>query len=131
MASHIQNEIAKLPDPARQLAQLMSDLSLRIFKEEWNGDIEWDVRNAMDDNSFQIKNVDSQFDPNQGLLNQNEITQLKQLRSALQDGWVYLDGLQLRRHGPQTHGSLIAVSAQQWNNVISTDAYRLKRYDVI
>ena len=51
MPTHTQNEIAKLNAPARDLAQMISDISNRIFKNEWNCDIEWDVRNAMDNGS--------------------------------------------------------------------------------
>lgn len=131
MRSHLQSEIAKLKGPAQALAQLISDISMRVFGSEWNTDIEWYVRDAMDNGSYTIRNVDPKADPGAGKLTQSEISQLQQLRKALNDGWVHLEGLQLRHHGPQPLGSLRYVTAQDWKATIGTDEYRSKRYDVI
>ena len=132
MPTHIQNEIAKLNAPARDLAQVISDISNRIFKNEWNCDIEWDVRNAMDNgSSFTISNVKRELDPAQGRLNSSEVTKLQSLRNQLQDGWVHLDGLQPKRYGNQPLGSMRFVTAHEWNDTVGTDEYRTERYTIV
>ena len=131
MITNVQREIGRLNGHDRELAQLISDISMRIFNNDWNCDIEWDVRNAMDNGSFTISGVDSRLDANQGRLSDEEIRELKRLRAQLQDGWVHLDGLVLKRYGALPLGSLRTVTAQEWRDTIGTDDYRLARYKVI
>jgi hypothetical protein len=115
--------VEKLEGSALDLALLISKISVRIFGQIWNPDIEWDVRHAIDDGSNQISRIPRELDPGEGKLTSEEVNRLGKLLEALQGGWVVWvpDAGGVR-------GFVRDVSAEEWRDRVGTEEYRLSRY---
>ncbi|MEW6212078.1 MAG: hypothetical protein AB1631_27225 [Acidobacteriota bacterium] len=111
--------------PAQELAHLISEISSRIFGELWACDIEWKVRQAIDDGSNQIAGISKETDPGKGKLTVDEVTRLEKLREALRGGWVLWEAVD--RSGGQ--GVVREVPPDEWRNEVGTEEYRIRRYE--